>query len=112
MYIHKPKWKNNQNKFFDALHKAYFDLKTNRRSNFIRISDLREKVCFKLKIPTFIFNDFLEKAYNENLRGETKIQISLEADRLPHETTAMYLKREPVVINKQQKNIIAIDYKK
>lgn len=112
LFIHKPKWKSNQDKFFDSLHEAYFDLKSNRRTNFIRISDLREKVCFKLKIPTFVFNEFLEEAYNQNLRGETKIQISLEADRLPHETNAMYLKREPVVINKQQKNIIAIDYKK
>ncbi len=114
LFIHKPKWKNgdNQNIFVEALHNAYFDLKRNRRTNFIRISDLREKVCYKLKIPSFIFNEFLQEAYNENLKGATKIQISLEADRLPHETTAMYLKREPVIINNQQKNIIAIDYKK
>ncbi len=114
LFIHKPKWKNvdNQNTFFEALHNSYFDLKSNRRTNFIRISDLREKVCYKLKFPSFVFNQFLQEAYNENLKGSTKIQISLEADRLPHETNAMYLKREPVIINNQQKNIIAIDYKK
>ncbi|MBU2929277.1 hypothetical protein [Winogradskyella psychrotolerans] len=112
LFIHKPKWKNNKNKFIDTLHNSYFDLKNNKRTNFIRISDLREKVCYKLKLPTFIFNNFLQETYNESLKGETKIQISLEADRLPQETSAMYLKREPVIINNQQKNIIAIDYKK
>ncbi|MCR1024285.1 hypothetical protein NQT66_05665 [Cellulophaga baltica] len=112
LYIHKPKWSNNKNKFIEALHNGYHDLKNSKRSNFIRISDLREKVCYKLKLPSFKFNEFLQETYNESLKGETKIQISLEADRLPQETNAMYLKREPVIINKQQKNIIAIDYKK
>ncbi len=112
LFIHKPVWNNNKNKFIDTLHNSYFDLKINKRSNFIRISDLREKVCYKLKLPSFIFNEFLQETYNESLKGETKIQISLEADRLPQETNAMYLKREPVIINNQHKNIIAIDYKK
>ncbi|MDL5513970.1 hypothetical protein QSE00_19290 [Arenibacter sp. M-2] len=112
LFIHEPKWSNNKNKFIEALHNAYYDLKNSKRSNFIRISDLREKVCYKLKLPSFKFNEFLQETYNESLKGETKIQISLEADRLPQETNAMYLKREPVIINKQQKNIIAIDYKK
>lgn len=112
LYIHKPKWISNKNKFIDTLHNSYFDLKNSKRANFIRISDLREKVCYKLKLPTFIFNNFLQETYNESLKGETQIQISLEADRLPQETSAMYLKREPVIINNQQKNIIAIDYKK
>ena len=31
-------------------------------------------------------------------------------DRLPYETNAMYLKREPVLINGKLKNIIAINY--
>lgn len=112
LFIHKPRWQDNQNLFFESIHNAYFDLKGRKRINFIRVSDLREKVCYRMKIPSFVFNSFLQMAYNENLKGETKIQISLEADRLPQETNAMYLKREPVIINNQQKNIIAIDYKK
>jgi hypothetical protein len=114
LYVHKPSWKNinNQNNFIDALVESYFDLKRNRRMQFIRLSDLRERVCYKLRIPSFVFNDFLEKTYHESLKGLTKIQISLEADRLPYETSAMYLKREPVLVNGLYKNIIAIDYKK
>lgn len=113
LYIHKLEWtQNNQDNFVDALVDCYFALKRDRGTHFIRISDLRERVCYKKRIPSFVFNEFLEKIYLRNLKGETKVQISLEADRLPYETNAMYLKREPVSVNGQFKNIIAIDYRK
>lgn len=113
LYIHKLEWnRDNQDAFVEALVYCYFDLKRSRGTHFIRISDLRERVCYKKRIPSFVFNEFLEKIYNKNLKGETRVQISLEADRLPHETNAMYLKREPVSINGQYKNIVAIDYRK
>lgn len=113
LYIHKLQWTHtNQERFVDSLVDAYFNLKRRRGTHFIRLSDLRERVCYKRRIPSFVFNEFLEKIYNRNLKGDTRIQISLEADRLPYETNAMYLKREPVSINGQYKNIIAIDYRK
>ncbi|MFE3868000.1 hypothetical protein ACFX5E_07920 [Flavobacterium sp. LS2P90] len=113
LFIHKLQWnQDNQDSFVDSLVEIYFDLKRTRGTHFVRISDLRERVCYKRRIPSFIFNEFIEKIYNRNLKGETKVQISLEADRLPYETNAMYLKREPVSINGQYKNIIAIDYRK
>lgn len=113
LFIHKLSWNiHNQDKFVEALVYCYFDIKRSRGTHFIRISDLRERVCYKKRIPSFIFNEFLEKIYNKNLKGETAVQISLEADRLPHENNAMYLKREPVSINGQYKNIVAIDYRK
>jgi hypothetical protein len=115
LFIHRPDWKieANQDEFIKTLVDIYFDLRRNRRTHFIRLSDLRERVCYKMRIGNFIFNDFMEKAYNMNLHGNTgKMQISLEADRLPHESNALYLKREPVLVNGLYKNIIAIDFKK
>lgn len=114
LYMHKPSWDiiDNQEDFIDALVDSYFDLKRNRRTQFIRLSDLRERVCYKKRIPSFLFNEFLQKTYHKSIKGLTRVQISLEADRLPYETNAMYLKREPVLVNGQHKNIIAIDYKK
>lgn len=119
LFIHNPKWERldknmetpTQNSFVENLYHSYYDLRKTKKTHFVRISDLREKVSYKMRIPTFIFDDFLEKAYLKNLRDELPIQISLEADRLPYETNAMYLKREPVLVNGQYKNIIAIDYK-
>lgn len=113
LFIHRLIWnRDNQDNFVEALITCYFELKRARGTNFIRIADLRERVCYKKRIPSYIFNEFLEKIYLKNLKGQTTVQISLEADRLPYETNAMYLKREPVSINGQYKNIIAIDYRK
>lgn len=122
LYMHKPDWDGKkirgaskaQESFINALVESYFDIRKSRRTHFIRLPDLREKVCYKMRIPSFVFDDFLEKIYIMNLKGEVdlKVQISLEADRLPQETNAIYLRREPVLINGKYKNIIAIDYKK
>jgi hypothetical protein len=113
LLIHKPIWTNEkvQNGFVKALIDCYFDLKGMRKTHFINLSDLREKVCYRMRIPSFVFDEFLENTYLMNLKGLLPIQISLEADRLPQETSAMYLKREPVLVNGKYKNIIAMDYK-
>jgi len=113
LFLHDPKWNENQELFVETLHSSYFELRKNRNNNlFVNLTDLREKVCYKLRIPTFVFDNYLNKTYLLNIKGHLKIQISLEADRLPQETSAMYLKREPVLINGKYKNIISIDYKK
>lgn len=113
LYIHSPRWKTERNRelFVSTLVDSYFDLKKVRGNLFINLSDLKEKVCYKMRIPGYIFDEFLQETYFLNLKGELHIQISLEADRLPHETNAIYLKREPVLVNGKYKNIIAIDYK-
>jgi len=122
LYVHNPDWtkgklKQNdkvQEEFIKTLVDSYYDLKKLKRTYFVRLPDLREKVCYKMRIPSYIFDDFLEKIYIMNLKGEVplQVQISLEADRLPQETNALYLKREPVLIGGKYKNIIAIDYNK
>lgn len=111
LYIHYPTWNNEfQHKFVKTLLDEYFIIQKTRLTHFINLSDLKERVCFKLRIPNFVFDEFLEKAYTLNLQGKLPIQISLEADKLPHETNAMYLKREPISVNGKLKNIIAINY--
>lgn len=114
MYIHRPKWETekNQQEFVKSLTTSYFEFKKTRKTHFINLLDIKEKVCFKLRIPSFIFDDFLEKTHMLNLKDELPVQIALEADRLPHETNAMYLKREPILVNGIMKNIIAINYRR
>ena len=58
------------------------------------------------------FELFLDTIYKMNLAGELKIRISLEVDKLPEETKAMYLKQEPVMVDGKYRNIIAIDVAK
>lgn len=113
LFIHDPNWNAEyQNQFVKILLEEYYFLQKDKNTHFINLLDLKERVCFKLRISGVIFDKFLEFSYLLNLQGKlNKIQISLEADRLPNETSAMYLKREPVLINGKLKNIIAINYK-
>ena len=112
LYAHEPNIEANQDKFVDALVNGYFDLRGRYMSYFINLSALREVVCYSMKISEHFFERFLEHVYRLNLTGDLKIRIALEVDRLPEETTAIYLKQEPVTIDGRKRNIIAIDVAK
>ena len=112
LFVHEPKGDNNQDRFVDSLVKAYFELRRSNRSYFINLSALREIVCYNMKISESLFEEFLNTVYKLNLAGELKVKISLEVDKLPEETQAMYLKREPVMVDGKYRNIIAIDVAK
>ncbi|MCI5151201.1 MAG: hypothetical protein D3916_17765, partial [Candidatus Electrothrix sp. MAN1_4] len=73
---------------------------------------LREIVCLRLKISMQSFEDRLNEIYLLNLSGQLRISISLEVDKLPEETSAMYIKHEPVMVDGSYRNIIAIDVTK
>jgi ribosomal protein S19E (S16A) len=117
LFVHKPTLGDEEespykNKFVDTLVKGYFDLKRQVRYNFINLASLREIVCFRLKISMHTFEETLNEIYRLNLSGQLKIRISLEVDKLPEETSAMYVKHEPVMVDGSYRNIIAIDVSK
>lgn len=112
LYIHNPSGDENQEIFVKYLVRAYFDLRRNYRSYFINLNALREIVCYNMKISEYLFERFLEKTYRLNLTGRLKLGISLEVDKLPEETKAMYLKQDPVMVDGKYRNIIAIDIAK
>lgn len=105
LYLHDPKFNEN---FVSTLFESYLELKRSYSSYFVNLADLREIVCFKLKISYRKFVTHLDKAYELNLQGRLSISISLEADKLPSEN-AIYLKRDPIYILNKLKNIIAIE---
>lgn len=112
LYIHMPNVEDSKevDSFVDCLIESYLYIRSSVRNYYISLPDLREIVCFKLRIPTYVFDIFLERTYKLILSGDiTKLRISLEADRLPYETNAMYLKREPSRIDGNLKNIIGLN---
>lgn len=111
LYKHHPSWQNDetQRQFTNILVDSYFELKGRRGVFFVNLLALRELVCYSLKIANHVFDDLLNEAYRSNLQGRLRFNISLEVDRLPEETKAMYLKREPVVVDGKPRNIIGID---
>lgn len=112
MFLHEPNSDSFRDQFVNELVKGYFSLRTANKNYFINLASLREVVCYALKISSFVFGKLLDDVYKLNLQGEMKIRISLEVDKLPEETNAMYLKREPVMVDGSYRNIIAIDVTK
>ncbi len=117
LFIHEPSFMKDgentfKNLFVDNLIKGYFELKRQVRNYFINLASLREIVCFKLKISRYTFEETLNEIYRLNLTGQLNISISLEVDKLPEETSTIYMKREPVMLDGSYRNIIAIDVTK
>ncbi|MDH5720657.1 MAG: hypothetical protein OEZ13_08570 [Spirochaetia bacterium] len=112
LFVHSLMEHQNDEKFVDTLVKYYFDLRKSYRGYFINLLALRELVCYSLKISDYVFEKLLNEVYKLNILGKLKIKISLEVDRLPEETKAIYLKREPVIVDGQVRNIIGIDVTK
>lgn len=112
LFVHEPLWYKNQDQFIKYLVEAYFNLRRSYRNYFINLAALRELVCYNMKISEHLFEKFLDNTYKLNLTGNLKIRISLEVDKLPEDTKAMYLKREPVMVDGRYRNIIAIDVTK
>ncbi len=114
MYIHSPLIANGENLevFVNYLVDAYFKIKRTAKTYFINLMAIRELVCYSMKISEKIFAAFIDAVYRLNLQGKLKIKIALEVDKLPEETKAMYLTREPVMVAGKYRNIIAIDISK
>jgi hypothetical protein len=111
LFLHKPNLDTSMDEYIRILYDSYLDLRNRYKSLFINLADLRDIVCYKWKISSDTFIEFLQKAYLLNLQNEIRINISLEADKLPEETQAVYLKREPILIDNKLRNIISINLK-
>ncbi len=59
LYIHNPSWRRTQDEFLDALTLYYFKIRKKARSVFINLNELKELVCFKLRINEYTFREFL-----------------------------------------------------
>lgn len=111
LFVHEPSWNEKiQERFIDSLFNAYFDVRESARSYFVNLFSVREIVCYNMKISEDIFDKFLGNIYKLGLNQKIrKIRISLEVDKLPEETNAIYLRRAPVMVDGRYRNIIAID---
>lgn len=112
LFLHKPTDDKAEEKFVENLVKNYFHLKNQTKLYFVRLTSLRELVCYNMKISEISFEQLLNLIYQKNLSGLLRIKISLEVDKLPEDTKSMYLKRAPVMVDNKFRNIIAIDINK
>lgn len=109
LYLHEPQGISGQERFVEALVKAYSIIRRTCPTYFVNLSTVREIVCLDLKISTASFEAQLDRVHKLNIAGKLPVRISLEVDKLPEETNAMYLKNEPVMVDGSYRNIIAVD---
>lgn len=110
LWLHEPSPDSFLNRFVDNLTEAYVSQRRSAQSYFTSLYVLREIVCLKCKLSEKRFELLLNAAYEQSIQGALRIRISLEVDRTPGETSATYLRREPVLIRSQPFNIIGIDF--
>ena len=109
LFVHEPEGERNVDIFVDSLVRAYYEIRRSNRSYFVSLSAVRELVGYNMKISAQLFEKYLDTVYALQLAADLRIRISLEVDRLPEETNATYLKREPVQVDGRYFNIIGID---
>lgn len=111
LYIHQPIIENEdtQNSFAKLLHEKYLEARYTAKTYFVNLLNVKERVCYAMKIPEHLFDKFLSYSYHKK---DLRIKISLEVDnkRQPKELSSLdYVRREPVMIDGKPRNIIAID---
>lgn len=111
LYLHQPSIVNEekQDSFAKLLHEKYLEARYTAKTYFVNLLNVKERVCYAMKIPEHLFDEFLSYSYHKK---DLRIRISLEVDnrRQPKELSSLdYVRREPVMIDGKPRNIIAID---
>jgi hypothetical protein len=111
LYLHQPSIvvEDKQHSFAKLLHEKYVEARSTAKTYFVNLLNVKERVCYAMKIPEHLFDKFLSYSYHKK---DLRIRISLEVDnkRQPKELSGLdYIRREPVMIDGKPRNIIAID---
>jgi len=91
LYYSKPSWKEISKEFLSTLWQTHKSLPG---AGFVPVMDLRDKVCFMLRISDMSFDNLLKQARIEGQRGNTTIRIFADPSDLSARETSK--KRMPI----------------
>ena len=86
LQIHEPKWDSIRERFILAVTEAYNRLKTS--VGYARVAEVRETVCFNLKLPSRIFDDFIKRLSQE---GKPALMFSIAPERYTTRSLPLWL---------------------
>lgn len=104
--LFRPGWSYIKDLFYETLYEEYKKIYLQVKSLYISIQDLRDSVCRILRLGNFVFDEFIERAVDESLYGNTSIRIALETD--VREDQRKSLQRRPVYVHGKFVSLIAI----
>jgi hypothetical protein len=97
--IHSPAWTAARSRFLRELAAGYDRLNTEKRTLYVQVADLRDLVCYALRISDVLFDRFLARVYHETMQGAIdSLRISLEADEIKEARAAQTTKRNPLYL--------------
>lgn len=83
MFIHKPSWSDIRVEFTEVLKRAYTKLSETKGLSYVRIADLRDMVCYRLRLHDSSFDNYMIEAIKESVKGDIPIRLSLDSDIYP-----------------------------
>ncbi len=106
LYVYNPSWEKIKSQFIYTLRDTYDSFYNIQRIIYISLQDIRDEVCRLLRINTKLFDIFLKNTYEDSLKKELPMSISLETDL--RQDMKVQLNRRGVYINGILYTLIAI----
>lgn len=98
-FVHSPNWSGIKAKFLREITSAYDRLNKQKRSLYVQVADLRDMVCYSLRMSDRQFDRFLAHVFHETMQGKIEsIRISLEADEIKEVRGSQTTKRNPLYL--------------
>ena len=114
LYLYQPEWETSRVQFVNTLLSVYSTVSRRVGSLYVSLLDVRDELCRILRLSSILFDNYLENAYRESIRGDIsilkKISISIESDIRPEQTSAYGLLRRPVYVDNIPESLIAISH--
>lgn len=106
LYMFSPKWESFKTLFIRTLRETYDYFYNIQRIIYISLQDIRDEVCRQLRINSKIFDIFLKNTYEESLKGQLHVSLSLETDL--RQDMKVQINRRGVYLNNNLYTLIAI----
>jgi len=69
-----PDWENFAPEFIKVLQQVYQGLP--RPIGYVEVADLRDRVCFELRLPDYLFDDFLKRTVQSGQKDELPLEFT------------------------------------
>jgi len=97
--VHSPSWKSIRTRLEREVYASYEQLRKHKRSLAPPVADVRDAVCFRLRLSDHDFNRLLARLYHETMQANRGLGISLEADEIRETRGQQTTKRNPLYLS-------------
>ncbi len=98
LVLHVPTWRRQRDRFANELLRSYEKLRVTKRSLNPLVADVRDLVCYRMRLRDADFDLFLTRLYAEAMAEDIGLVISLEADETRELAGSQTTKRNPLYL--------------